>query len=55
VPAGEWVEHDHFGRGRVLRLAGSGANARATVAFAHHGEKQLLLAYARLERLGGGR
>jgi DNA helicase-2/ATP-dependent DNA helicase PcrA len=58
VPAfavGEWVEHEHFGRGRVLRLAGSGANARAAVAFVHHGEKQLLLAYAKLKRVGGGR
>ncbi len=51
---GDLVEHDHFGRGRVELLQGAGANARATVRFERHGSKQLLLAYARLRRLGGG-
>jgi len=45
---GDIVEHAHFGRGRILRLSGAGPNARATVAFATHGEKTLLLAYAKL-------
>jgi DNA helicase-2/ATP-dependent DNA helicase PcrA len=53
---GDWVEHDHFGRGRVDALVGRGANARATVRFDYHGTKQLLLQYARLTvvRRGGG-
>ncbi len=51
---GDLVEHDHFGRGRVELLQGAGANARATVRFDRHGTKQLLLAYARLRRIGGG-
>jgi DNA helicase-2/ATP-dependent DNA helicase PcrA len=50
---GDLVEHAHFGRGRVELLAGSGANARATVRFELHGSKQLLLQYAGLKRLGG--
>jgi DNA helicase II / ATP-dependent DNA helicase PcrA len=51
---GAWVRHDHFGKGRVERLTGTGANARATVAFAHAGTKTLLLAYAKLEPVEGG-
>ena len=50
--AGDRVEHDHFGCGRVEQLVGQGVNARATVRFDHHGTKQLLLQYARLRRLG---
>ena len=50
---GDWVEHSDFGLGRVLLLRGSGVNARATVAFSNYGEKQLLLAYAKLRRLPG--
>jgi ATP-dependent DNA helicase UvrD/PcrA len=51
---GEWVEHDHFGRGRVVSLLGRGINARATVDFPQHGQKQLLLAYAKLRRVDTG-
>src|SRR5687768_15822853 len=49
---GDWVEHDHFGCGRIVRLVGAGANACATVAFANHGEKQLLFVYAKLRLIG---
>jgi len=48
LKVGDAVEHDHFGRGRVELLQGSGVNARATVCFVDHGNKQLLLQYARL-------
>jgi DNA helicase-2/ATP-dependent DNA helicase PcrA len=48
---GARVEHDHFGRGVVELLQGSGVNARATVRFAQHGNKQLLLQYAKLRIL----
>jgi len=48
LKVGDVVEHDHFGRGRVELLQGSGVNARATVRFVDHGNKQLLLQYARL-------
>jgi DNA helicase-2/ATP-dependent DNA helicase PcrA len=51
---GDLVEHDHFGRGRIEQLAGSGANARATVRFEHAGSKQLLLQYANLRVVGRG-
>ena len=51
LAVGEWVEHPDFGLGRVLLLRGAGVNARATVDFKNYGEKQLLLAYAKLRRL----
>ncbi|MCA8979526.1 MAG: UvrD-helicase domain-containing protein [Planctomycetes bacterium] len=43
------VDHDHFGRGTIEALQGSGINARATVRFVQHGNKQLLLQYANLK------
>jgi DNA helicase II / ATP-dependent DNA helicase PcrA len=48
---GDRVRHDHFGEGNVERLLGSGINARATVHFPRHGNKDLLLQYAKLEVL----
>ncbi len=48
---GDRVEHEHFGRGTIERLQGSGINARATVRFPAHGTKMLLLQYARLKRI----
>jgi|688.fasta_scaffold02358_3 DNA helicase-2/ATP-dependent DNA helicase PcrA len=51
---GALVQHEHFGRGTVLRIQGSGVNARATVRFVTHGERQLLLAYAKLTIVGRG-
>ncbi len=50
--AGDRVEHAHFGRGTVVRVQGSGVNARATVRFPAHGERQLLLFYAKLQLVG---
>jgi DNA helicase-2/ATP-dependent DNA helicase PcrA len=47
---GEAVVHDHFGRGTIEALQGSGVNARATVHFPVYGSKHLLLAYAKLVR-----
>ncbi len=51
--AGDRVEHAHFGRGTVVRVQGTGVNARATVRFPAHGERQLLLFYAKLQLVGG--
>jgi len=55
IRVGDRVEHDHFGTGTVTRLLGTGINARATVDFPRHGIKQLLLQYANLTVVGGGR
>jgi DNA helicase-2/ATP-dependent DNA helicase PcrA len=51
LKVGDRVRHGHFGVGSVERLLGSGINARATVRFAQHGNKDLLLQYAKLEVL----
>jgi len=48
LEVGAWVEHDHFGRGLVETLRGSGVNARAGVSFSGVGRKELLLQYAKL-------
>ncbi len=48
LKVGVWVEHDHFGRGLVETLRGSGVNARAGVSFSGVGRKELLLQYAKL-------
>jgi DNA helicase-2/ATP-dependent DNA helicase PcrA len=48
---GELVRHQHFGVGKILELRGSGVNTRAVVSFRAAGEKQLLLQYAKLEKV----
>lgn len=45
------VEHQKFGRGKVIALEGQGANRKATVYFNGFGNKQLLLRFAKLKIL----
>ena len=45
---GVTVEHQRFGIGTVIKLEGTGENAKATVEFRNTGTKQLLLKFARL-------
>ncbi len=52
LKVGDRVEHDHFGRGTIETLQGSGVNARAIVRFPAHGTKTLLLQYAKLKVIG---
>ncbi len=42
------VEHQRFGRGKVLGIEGDAGNLKATVLFQSAGRKQLLLKFARL-------
>ena len=44
---GNVIEHQRFGIGTVVRIEGSGENAKATVAFKNAGTKQLLLKFAK--------
>ena len=48
IQPGVEVEHERFGKGKVLSVEGSGPNMKATVFFAAVGQKQLLLKFARL-------
>lgn len=45
------VEHQRFGRGKVLSIEGDTGNLKATVLFQSAGRKQLLLKFARLRVL----
>ena len=45
------IEHQRFGIGTVVKLEGTGENAKATVAFRNVGTKQLLLKFARFKIL----
>jgi len=47
--AGMKVEHPKFGFGKVVALDVEGANRKAKVQFDHHGEKTLLLSFAKLK------
>jgi DNA helicase II / ATP-dependent DNA helicase PcrA len=48
---GAKVEHESFGLGKVLQLAGSGESAKAVVLFDSVGAKNLMLKYAKLRLL----
>lgn len=48
---GNEVEHERFGKGKVVDLAGSAPNTKATVFFPAVGKKQLLLKFAKLKVL----
>ena len=49
---GAKIEHQRFGIGTVLKLEGSGENAKATVQFVNSGTKQLLLKFAKFTIIG---
>ena len=49
---GAKIEHQRFGVGTVLKLEGSGENAKATVQFINSGTKQLLLKFAKFTIIG---
>jgi DNA helicase-2/ATP-dependent DNA helicase PcrA len=48
---GTQVQHERFGKGKVLRIEGDSPNQKATVFFPSAGQKQLLLKFAKLEVL----
>lgn len=49
---GNVIEHQRFGVGTVVKVEGSGENAKATVTFKNAGTKQLLLKFARYTIIG---
>ncbi|HLW13989.1 MAG TPA: 3'-5' exonuclease, partial [Flavobacteriaceae bacterium] len=48
---GQIVEHDRFGKGRVLHVEGVGGDAKAEIQFDNGGLKRLILRFAKLEIL----
>ncbi len=49
---GDLVRHPSFGLGRIVSLSGRGDQARARVRFNAVGEKDLVLKFARIEKVG---
>ncbi|MBI5324920.1 MAG: UvrD-helicase domain-containing protein [Ignavibacteriae bacterium] len=47
---GDWVNHSHFGKGKIMAMVGTGNNAKAVVNFNSVGKKVLMLQYAKLEK-----
>ena len=47
VNEGNIIEHERFGRGKVLALEGSGIDSKAKVLFENTGEKTLILRFAK--------
>ncbi len=45
------VEHNRFGRGKVLQIEGNGDDKKATIFFQEIGQKQILLKYAKMKIL----
>lgn len=49
---GDRVKHSHFGPGKIVALAGEGDKTQALVNFESIGRKQLMLKYAKLQKIG---
>jgi DNA helicase-2/ATP-dependent DNA helicase PcrA len=49
IIVGNNVLHDRFGKGKVLKLEGQGADQKATIFFPQHGSKTVLLRFANLQ------
>lgn len=47
LAAGTHIEHNRFGRGRVVKVEGAGDMTKATVEFENSGTKQILLKFAK--------
>ena len=48
---GDMVKHSKFGKGKIISIIGEGKNKKAIILFALYGHKQLLLEYAKLEKI----
>lgn len=51
VSVGDRIRHERFGTGIIESIEGSADNTKATVSFDNVGKKQLLLKYARFEKI----
>jgi DNA helicase-2/ATP-dependent DNA helicase PcrA len=52
--AGQRIEHNRFGFGEILEISGNAADLKAKIAFDNHGEKLLLLKYAKIRVVNFG-
>tara|TARA_B100001175_G_scaffold310176_1_gene312868 strand:- start:282 stop:1361 length:1080 start_codon:yes stop_codon:yes gene_type:complete len=52
VKEGQNVVHLRFGQGKVIKVEGIGPNKKAVISFGKHGQKQILLKFAKLKIVG---
>ncbi len=52
ITVGSVVEHNRFGKGKVVALEGKGPNKKAEIEFSTVGKKKLLLQFAKLKIIG---
>ena len=48
LKAGQRIEHNRFGFGRIVEISGNPADLKAKISFDEHGEKILILKYAKI-------
>jgi DNA helicase-2/ATP-dependent DNA helicase PcrA len=48
---GEYVSHEKFGKGKIIKLEGIGNDLKANVEFEKFGQKNLLLRFAKLNKI----
>ena len=48
LKAGQRIEHNRFGYGKILEISGAVTDLKAKIAFDDHGEKILILKYAKI-------
>ena len=48
LKAGQRIEHNRFGYGKIVEISGDITDLKAKILFDHHGEKILLLKYAKI-------
>ena len=46
--AGQRIEHNRFGFGQIIEISGTPADLKAKITFDDHGEKILILKYAKI-------
>ena len=51
---GQRIEHNRFGFGKILEISGNAADLKAKIAFDEHGEKILILKYAKIRVINFG-
>ncbi len=51
LKAGQRIEHNRFGFGKILEISGNAADLKAKIAFDDHGEKILILKYAKIRAI----
>jgi DNA helicase-2/ATP-dependent DNA helicase PcrA len=48
LKAGQRIEHNRFGYGKIVEITGEVTDLKAKILFDNHGEKILLLKYAKI-------